>query len=72
MEGDPMRARLVVTIIAIAVLAVATKLIFFPLKNAEAITSQTLDVQQMHKDANMQRILVQDVNDMSLVFDRNN
>ena len=67
-----MRARLVVTIIAIAVLAVATKLIFFPLKNAEAITSQTLDVQQMHKDANMQRILVQDVNDMSLVFDRNN
>ena len=69
-----MRARHVIVIIAIAVLAVAAKLLFFPLHNAGAISSQQagLDVHQMHKDANIQKMPAQDVNDMSLVFDRNN
>jgi hypothetical protein len=64
-----MRARYVIGIIAIAVLAVGAKLLLSPPKS-EAISAGAagLDIQQMHKDK--QKIPDQKWSDMSLVFDR--
>jgi hypothetical protein len=52
----------------------AAKLFVFPLKNSGAISSQQadFDVHQMHKDTGIQKMPAQGVNDMSLLFDRNN
>jgi hypothetical protein len=68
---EAMRARYVIGIIAIAVLAVGARLILFPPKS-EAIPADAagLDIQQMYKDK--QKIPDQNWSDMSLVFDRNN
>lgn len=67
-----MRARHVIVIVAIAMLAVGARLFLFPPKS-EAISSDAgLDILQMHKDKDMKKIPAQDVSDMSLVFDRNN
>jgi hypothetical protein len=66
-----MRARYVIAIMAIAILAVGARLILFP-PTSEAISAGAagLDIQQMHKDK--QKIPDQNWSDMSLVFDRNN
>jgi uncharacterized membrane-anchored protein YitT (DUF2179 family) len=66
-----MRAGYVITIIAIAILAVGARLFLLPPKS-EAISAGVagLDIQQMHKDK--QKIPDQNWSDMSLVFDRNN
>jgi hypothetical protein len=69
----PMRARNVTAMIAIAILAVSAKLFLFPPMNAEAISTQAgLNILQMLKDKDMRKIPVQEMHDMSLVFDRNN
>jgi hypothetical protein len=66
-----MRARYVIVIITIAILAIGIRLLFPP--KSEALSSDAgLDVQQMHKDKNVQKIPDQNWSDMSLVFDRNN
>jgi hypothetical protein len=69
-----MRARYVIAIIAIAILAVAAKPTLFPPKSEVISSDSGLDIQQMHKDKDkdMKKIPVQDLSDMSLVFDRNN
>ena len=67
-----MRAPHVILIIAIAVLALGARLFLFPPKSEALSSDAGLDIQQMHKDKNMQKIPVQNVIDMSLVFDRNN
>jgi hypothetical protein len=67
-----MRVSPVIVIIAIAILAVGAKVLLSP-PNSKAISLDAgLDIQQMHKDKNLQKIPVQDWSDMSLVFDRNN
>jgi hypothetical protein len=66
-----MRARYVIVIITIAILAVGARL-FFPPKSEALSSDAGLDVQQMHKDKNVQKIPDQTWSDMSLVFDRNN
>ena len=63
-----MRARYVIAIIAIAILAVGAKLFVFPPKKA-ALTQAGLDIHQMHKDK--KDIPIQEMSDMSLVFDHN-
>jgi hypothetical protein len=66
-----MRARYVIVIITIAILAIGIRLLFPP--KSEALSSDAgLDVQQMHKDKNVKKIPDQNWSDMSLVFDRNN
>ena len=66
-----MRARYVIGITAIAVLAVGAKLLLSPPKSeATPEGAAGLDIQQMHKDK--QKIPDQNWSDMSLVFDRNN
>jgi hypothetical protein len=65
-----MRARYVIGIIVIAVLAVGAKLLLSPPKSEALSSDAGLDVQQMHKDK--QKIPDQNWSDMSLVFDRNN
>ena len=67
-----MRARSVIVIIAIAMLAVGAKLVLNPPKSEVLSLDAGLDVQQIHKDKNMQKISAQEWGDMSLVFDRNN
>lgn len=64
-----MRARYLILIIAIALLAVGAKLFVFPPQNAAA-TYAGMNIQQMHNDK--KNIPVQEWSDMSLVFDRNN
>jgi hypothetical protein len=70
--GGTMRAPHVIAIIAIAILAVGARMFLFPPKSEAIFSDAGLDVYQMHKDKNMQKIPVQDMSDMSLVFDRNN
>jgi hypothetical protein len=65
-----MRARYVIVIIAIAILAVDTRLFLFPPKSEALSSDAGLDIQQIHKDK--QKIPDQNWSDMSLVFDRNN
>jgi hypothetical protein len=67
-----MRARYVIGIIAIAILAVGARLFLFPPKSEALSSDAGLDVQQMHKDKNVQKIPDQNWRDMSLVFDHNN
>jgi preprotein translocase subunit SecG len=67
-----MRVRYVIGIIVIAVLAVGAKLLLSPPKSEALSSDAGLDVQQMHKDKNVQKIPDQNWSDMSLVFDRNN
>lgn len=67
-----MHARQVIVIIAITILAVGTKLFLFTPKSEAVPSDASLDIYQMHKDKNMQKIPVQDWTDMSRVFDRNN
>lgn len=67
-----MRAYHVIAIVAIAILAVGARLFLFPPKSEAIVSDAGLDVNQMHKDKNIQKIPAQDMNDMSLVFDRNN
>jgi hypothetical protein len=70
MERKPMRARLLITIIAIAILAVGARLFLFP-PESEAFSSDAgLNIQQVRKDVNVQKLPNQKMNDMSLVFDR--
>ena len=63
-----MRARYAIVIMAIAILAVGAKLFVFPSKEP-AVTQAGLDIHQMHKDKT--NIPIQEMSDMSLVFDRN-
>jgi hypothetical protein len=65
-----MRARLLITIIAIAILAVGSRLFLFP-PESEAFSSDAgLNIQQVRKNTNMQKLPVKKMDDMSLVFDR--
>jgi hypothetical protein len=67
-----MRARYVIVIITIAILVVGARLVLFAPKSEALSSGSGLDVQQMHKDKNVQKIPDQNWSDMSLVFDRNN
>jgi hypothetical protein len=72
MEKNPMRARLLITIIAIAILAVGARLFLFP-PESEAFSSDAgVNIQQVRKDVNVEKLPNQKMNDMSLVFDRMN
>jgi len=64
--------RYAIVIIAITILAVGARLSLFPPKS-EAFSSEDagLNIQQVRKDTNMQKLPVREMNDMSLVFDRN-
>jgi hypothetical protein len=71
MERNLMRARFLIAIIAIAILAVGARLFLFP-PESEAFSSDAgLNIQQVRKDANVQKLPLREMNDMSLVFDRN-
>ena len=61
-------ARYAIVIIAIALLAVCAKLFVFP-PGMKPVTQAGLDIHQMHKDR--KNIPVQEMSDMSLVFDHN-
>jgi hypothetical protein len=69
MEGNPMRY--VIVIIAITILAVGARLSLFPPKSEAFSSDAGLNIQQVRKDTNMQKLPVRKMNDMSLVFDRN-
>jgi hypothetical protein len=65
-----MRARYVIVVIAIAILAVGARLFLFPPKSEALSSDAGLDIQKIYKDK--QKIPDQNWSDMSLVFDRNN
>jgi hypothetical protein len=69
MERNPMRY--VIVIIAITILAVGARLSLFPPKSEAFSSDAGLNIQQVRKDTNMQKLPVRKMNDMSLVFDRN-
>jgi hypothetical protein len=48
-----MRARYVIVIIAVAILAFGARLFLFPPKSEALSSDAGLDVQQMHKDKNV-------------------
>jgi hypothetical protein len=66
-----MRARLLVAIIAISILAVGARLSLFPSESEAFSPDAGLNIQQVRKDVNMQKLPVRKMNDMRLVFDRN-
>jgi hypothetical protein len=74
MERNPMRYAVV--IIAVAILAIGARLFLFPPKSeafSETFSSDAgLDIQQVRKGVNMQKLPNRKVDDMSLVFDRMN
>jgi hypothetical protein len=66
-----MRARYVIAIIAIAILAVGSRLFLVP-PESEAFSSDAgLNIQQVRKGVNVQKLPDQQMHDMSLVFDHN-
>jgi hypothetical protein len=72
MERNPMRARYLIAIIAIAILAVGSRLFLFP-PESEAFSSDAgLNIQQVRKGVNMQKLPNRKMDDLSLVFDRMN
>jgi hypothetical protein len=72
MERNPMRAGPLITIIVIAILAVGARLFLFP-PESEAFSSDAgLNIQQVRKDVNVQKLPNRKMDDMSLVFDRMN
>jgi hypothetical protein len=76
MERNPMRIHHVIVIIAIAILAIGARLFLFPPKSeafSEAFSSDAgLNIQEVRKNVNMQKLPNRKVDDMSLVFDRMN
>ena len=66
-----MRAHHVIVVVAVLVIVVGAKLFLFPPKKAEADTrtSASLNVHQMHRNINMQNLPVQNMHDMTFVFD---
>jgi hypothetical protein len=63
--------RYVIVVIAITILAVGARLFLFP-PTLEAFSADAgLNIQQIRKDVNVQKLPVRKMNDMSLVFDRN-
>jgi hypothetical protein len=68
-----MRARLlVIDVIAIAILAIGASLFFFQPESEAFSSNAGLNIQQVRKDVNMQKLPNRKVDDMSLVFDRMN
>jgi hypothetical protein len=69
MERNPMRY--VIVVIAITILAVGARLSLFPPKSEAFSSDAGLNIQEVRKNTNMQKLPVQEVDDMSVVFDRN-
>jgi hypothetical protein len=57
--------------IAITILAVGARLSLFPPKSEAFSSDAGLNIQEVRKNTNMQKLPVQEVDDMSVVFDRN-
>jgi hypothetical protein len=69
MERNPMRYAVV--IIAITILALGARLSLFPPKSEAFSSDGGLNIQEVRKNTNMQKLPVRKLNDMSLVFDHN-
>jgi hypothetical protein len=57
--------------IAITILAVGARLSLFPPKSEAFSSDAGLNIQEVRKNTNMQKLPDQEVDDMSVVFDRN-
>jgi hypothetical protein len=66
-----MRARYVIAIIAITILALGARLSLFPPESEAFSSNAGLDIQQVRNGVNVHKLPVRQVHDMSLVFDRN-
>jgi hypothetical protein len=71
MDRNAMGARHVIAIIAIIILAVGARLSLFPPKSEASSSDAGLNIQEVRKNTNMQKLPVRKMDDMSLVFDRN-
>ena len=63
--------RYALVIIAITILAVGARLSLFPPKSEAFSSDAGLNIQEVRKNTNMQKLPVRKLNDMSLVFDHN-
>ena len=68
-----MRSRHIIALVVVLILGLGAKQFFFPPQKAEAdmhaVSSAALNVLQMHRNTDTKALPVQDMRDMSLVFD---
>jgi hypothetical protein len=65
-----MRSHHVVAVVAVIFIGFGAKLFFFPAPSAEAnINATSMDVLQMHRDLNIEKLPLQKMRDMTFVSD---
>ena len=68
-----MRSHHIIALVVVLILGLGAKQFFFPAQKAEAnvhaVSTVSLNVLQMHRDTDTKALPVQDMRDMSLVFD---
>ena len=68
-----MRSHHFIALVVVLILGLGAKQFFFPPQKAKAdihaVSTASLNVLQMHRDTNTEVLPVQDMRDMSLVFD---
>lgn len=66
-----MRAQHVIAVLAVLIVGIGAKQFFFPPQKAKADipAGVSVNVLQMHRDVNMRNLPVQELRDMTFVFD---